>query len=141
MATELPAWYGLGIGSDISESASFEDDEAEEGGERDIIRASVFGTLVIGIIIAAAVAGMAASDLPLWSVVLAGLAGGCLVAWGLFAAWETATSEEPQGATAFTVMLTAGIGDIVVLTVVIGGLVAVFALVIGVLAAGSSGRR
>lgn len=137
MATELPLWYGMERGSDLSEFASFEDDEGEEGGERDIIRASVFGTLVIAIIIAAAVAGMAASDLPLWSVVLAGLAGGFLVAWALFAAWETATSEEPRGVAAFTVMLTAGIGDIVVLTVVIGGI----ALIIAAVIAASSGRR
>ena len=138
MASELPLWYGMERGSDLSEFASFEDDEVEEQGEHDVIRASVFGTLVIGIIIAASVAGMAASDLPLWSSVLAGLAGGSLVAWGLFSSWAAATAEEPSGAALFTVMVTAGIGDLVVLTVIVGGIVAGIALIAAV---ASSGRR
>lgn len=142
MSSDVPLWFGRERGIDLTEFASFEDDEEEEGqGEYDVISSSVFGTIVVALVIAATIAVMTAATLPLWMVVLAGIAGAVLVAWALLASWQAANAEEPSGAAGFTVMVMAGIGDVVVVAAIIGGILAIVAVIIATVAALSSGRR
>jgi len=141
VASELPLWYARERGVDLSSMVSFEDEDAEQAEEEDDMATSALGTVTTAVLIALGALAMVTSGVPLWATVLVGIAGAAWLALAFAALWNVAASEEPAPWAAITFSVTAGIGRLVVVTMIVAAIAAVIAVVLAFIAALAGDRR
>ena len=141
MASELPLWYGRERGVDLIGFADIGDGGDADEPDNDSVSGSVLGTIVIGLLLGAGVAGIATVGTPLILAVLAGIASAAIVGWCFAAIAQVSTSEDASALAQATVATTDVIGEAAKLTVIILAFAVGIAFVLVLIGALSSDRR
>lgn len=140
MSAQLPLWFGRERGVDLSGLVDWEDEDgADDGpGLLDGAGAAVLGFAVPLAIIALV---LAAGQLPMYAMVMLGIAGAAWLTGGLAAGWLVTFSEDAPGWARTAVAVMTQMGKVVALMFIIASVVILLALVAGLILAMASDRR